>query len=98
MLFKIEHAIRCIERYVKICMQIDFPLRLVGDDYFYLLGDWMAREVMLSTQTPRDEQSIKKSMYEGIANNPMLVNLQNEARYKNLIVNLKHHLRIEEEI
>ena len=95
---KIEQAIHCIERYVKICMQIDFPLRLEGDDYFYLLDEWIAREVILSSQTPRDEQSIKKSIYEGIANNPMLVNLQNEPHYKNLIVNLQHHLRIEEEI
>lgn len=94
----IEQAVRCIERYVKICAQINFPLQLVGDDYFYLLDGWIAKEVMLSTQTPRDEQSIKKSIYESIANNPMLANIQNDARYKNALVNLKHLLKIEGEI
>lgn len=93
-----EQAMRCIERYVKVCAHINFPLQLVGDDYFYLLDGWIAKEVMLSTQTPRDEQTIKKSMYEGIANNPMLANVQNDVRYKNALVNLKYHLKIEGEI
>lgn len=90
----IEEAIRCIERYVKICTQIKFPFQITGDDYFYLLDGWIAKEVMLSTQTPRDEETIKKSIYEGIAQNPMLASVQNDTRYKSLLVNLKHHLKI----
>lgn len=90
----IEKAIRCIERYVKICSQIKFPLQLTGGDYFYLLDDWIAKEVMLSTQPPRDEETIKKSIYESIADNPMLASIQNDTRYKSLLVNLKHHLKI----
>lgn len=90
----IEEAIRCIERYVKICTQIKFPLKLTGDDYFYLLDGWIAREVMFSTQPPRDEETIKNSIYESIADNPMLASIQNDMRYKSLLVNLKHHLKI----
>ena len=95
---KIEQAIRCIERYVKVCLQMTFPLRLTGDDYFYLLDGWIAREVMLSSQTPRDGDTIRSSILEGITNNPMLANVQQDVRYKNLIVNLKHHLKLEEEL
>ncbi|MFS0877925.1 helix-turn-helix domain-containing protein [Solibacillus isronensis] len=90
----IDEAIRCIERYVRICTQIKYPLQLTGDDYFYLLDGWIAKEVMLSTQTPRDEESIKKSIYESIADNPALASVQNDKRYKSLLVNLKHHLKI----
>lgn len=92
---KLEQALRCIEQYVKIVMQMKFPVQLTGDDYFYLLDEWIARELMLSTQTPRDNDSIKKSIFDGISNNPMLVNLQQEVRYKSLLDNLKHHLKME---
>lgn len=94
----IEQALRCVECYVKICMKINFPLQLVGDDYFYLLDGWIAREVMLSSQAPRDEETIRLSIIDGITNNPMLANVQQDVRYKNLIVNLKHHLKLEEEL
>ena len=90
----IEEAIRCIERYVKISIQIKFPLQPKGDEYFYLLDNWIEKEVMLSTQSPRDEGSIKKSIYESIADNPMLASVQNDTRYKSLLVSLKHHLKI----
>lgn len=91
-----QQAIDCIERYVKACMLIEFPLRLAGDDYFYLLENWMEREIMLSSQAPRDDETIKKALYESIAINPMLASLQDDARYKSLLVNLQHHLRLQE--
>lgn len=89
-----DEALRYLERYVKICLHMEFPLRLKGDAYFYLLEDWMKREVMLSSQTPRDEDSIKKSLYESVAMNPMFDSLKDQAMYKNLVTNLQHHLRI----
>ena len=89
-----DEALRCLERYVKICMKIEFPVRLTGDDYFYLLEDWIKREIMLSSQTPRDDESIKKSLYESIATNPVFESLKEQATYRNCLTNLQHHLRI----
>lgn len=89
-----EQALRCLQRYVKICQQIEFPFQLKGDAYFYLLEDWIKREIILMAQTPRDEDSIKKSLYESIAKNPTFEMLQNDTTYKNLMANLQHHLRI----
>ena len=89
-----DEALRYLERYVKTCLHMEYPLRLKGDDYFYLLEDWMKREIMLSSQTPRDEDSIKKSIYDSVATNPMFESLKDHATYKNLVTNLHHHLRI----
>ena len=89
-----DEALRYLERYVKICLHMEFPLRLKGDDYFYLLEDWIKREVMLSSQTPRDDDSIKKSLYDSVATNPLFESLKDHATYKNLLTNLQHHLRI----
>lgn len=95
---RLERTMNCIECYVKICTQINFPLRLVGDDYFYLLENWMEREVFLSSQAPRDDETIKHALYEGIAANPLFANLLENARFKNLLINLQHHLRLKEGI
>lgn len=92
---RFEEAYLCIERYVKACLQIDFPLRIEGDSYFYLLDDWIKRELLLKAQTPRDNDTVKKALYETIAHNPLFATLANDARYQNLLTNLKHYLRLE---
>lgn len=91
---RIEEALSCLTRYVKICKGMDFPVRITGDAYFYLLEDWVKREVILNTLSPRDDESIKKSLYESIAENPMFENLKDQAQFKSLVTNLQHHLRI----
>ena len=92
---RFEEAYLCIERYVKACLQIHFPIQIEGDSYFYLLDDWIKRELLLSTQTPRDNDTIKKALYETIAHNPLFAVLENDVRYRNLLTNLKHSLRLE---
>lgn len=89
-----EEALRCLARYVKVCRQMEFPVRLTGDAYFYLLEDWIKREVTLNAQSPRDDESIKKSLYESVAENPMFESLKEHAQFKSLVTNLQHHLRI----
>lgn len=92
---RFEEAYLCIERYVKACMQIEFPLRIAGDSYFYLLDDWIGRELGLGTQMPRDNDTVKKALYETIANNPLFTFFESDVRYKNLLLNLKHNLQLE---
>ena len=86
-------ALEMLKRYVKTCIQIQFPLTLQGDDYFYLLTDWIKKEI--DPQAPRDEQSIKKDLLAS-ACLPSFELLQEDKEYKALIQNLKHHLNIRE--
>ena len=82
-------TLEMLKRYTKTCIQIQFPLTLQGDDYFYLLTDWIKKEI--DPQAPRDEQSIKKDLLAS-ACLPAFQLLQEDKEYKALIQNLKHHL------
>ena len=86
-------TLEMLKRYAKTCIQIQFPLTLQGDDYFYLLTDWITKEI--DPQAPRDEQSIKKDLLASVCL-PAFQLLQEDKEYKALIQNLKHHLNIEE--
>ncbi|MGM9946138.1 MAG: helix-turn-helix domain-containing protein [Lysinibacillus sp.] len=86
-------TLEMLKLYVKTCIEIQFPLAVQGDDYFYLLTDWIIKE--MSAQAPRDEQSIKKDLLSS-ASLPAFQLLQEDKEYKALIQNLKHHLNIEE--
>ena len=88
-------TLEMLKRYAKTCIQIQFPLTLQGDDYFYLLTDWITKEI--DPQAPRDERSIKKDLLAS-ALLPAFQLLQEDKEYKALIQNLKHHLNIEEGI
>jgi hypothetical protein len=41
-----------------------FPVELHGDDYFYLLDDWMIEQPSINTNMPRDEKTVKTSLIE----------------------------------
>ena len=82
-----------LKHYTKICIQTQFPWTLQGDDYFYLLTDWIIKEI--DPQAPRDERSIKKDLLAS-ACLPAFQLLQEDKEYKALIQNLKHHLNIRE--
>ena len=94
---RLDDAFVCIENYVKTCMSITFPIRLQGDNFFYLLENWIEREVLLSSQAPSDDQTIKKALYESVAKNPLFAALQMDTRYQLVLRNLKHYLRLREE-
>ena len=69
-----------------------------GDDYFYLLLDWIEREVQLSTQAPRDDDVDKKSIYcIAYAKNPVFESLQDDRTFKAMLLNLQHQLQVGEE-
>ncbi len=86
-------TLEMLKLYVRACIQIQFPLTLQGDDYFYLLTDWITKE--LDAQAPRDEQSIKNDLLAS-ALLPAFQLLQEDKEYKALIQNLKHHLNMGE--
>lgn len=93
-----EKALEMIEVYCQICYRLEFPLRLQGDNYFYLLSDWIEDKIQTCGQAPRDDLSIKKDLVKTMANNPAFESLYGHPTYKSLMSNLKHHLHIEEEL
>ncbi|WP_431028682.1 helix-turn-helix domain-containing protein [Lysinibacillus sp. LZ02] len=94
---RLERALEMIEAYCHVCYQLKFPIQLQGDDYFYLLSDWMEEHIQLGGQAPRDDLSIKKDLVNSLTHQPVFAPLYNDPKYKAIIANLKHHLKVEEE-
>ena len=92
-----EQALQMIEQYTQVCSALNFPLELNGDAYFYKLGQWIDQQERLDKQAPRDNLSIKKDLVASIANNPLFSTLQDNAHFKIMLMNLQHHLQLEEE-
>ncbi len=95
---RVEKALEMIEIYCHACCRLEFPLRLQGDSYFYLLTDWIEEKSQMGGQAPRDDLSIKKDLVKTIVNNPAFECLHGHPTYKSLMNNLRHHLQIEEEM
>lgn len=91
---RIEHALDYLKKYAALCKRMQFPVRLGGDDYFYLLDDWIQSQMQLATVVPRDEQSIKEDLLAAITQNPAFVVLQEQQEFKSLVTNLAYQLKM----
>ncbi|WP_347790369.1 helix-turn-helix transcriptional regulator [Solibacillus sp. CAU 1738] len=92
-----DDALNMLEKYCKVCDSLNFPLKLSGDDYFYLLDEWIARDINLGAQAPRDDVSIKREILSSISEQPIFASLQQNSKFKALLNNLAHRLQLKEE-
>ena len=89
MLQQQEKALKLLEKYVNTCEKCVFPLSLKGDDYFYLLNNWIHRHGQVMKNAPRDEQSIKHDLVREIECNPLFEPLSQKQEFQQLIGKLK---------
>lgn len=92
-----DDALLMLEKYCKVCGSIKFPVKLGGDAYFYLLDEWIARNINLGAQAPRDDASIKRDILTSISEQPVFASLQQNSKFKALLNNLAHRLQLKEE-
>ncbi|UOQ44844.1 helix-turn-helix domain-containing protein [Halobacillus salinarum] len=90
-----EQAIEMLRSYVKLCKKIQFPIKLKGNAYFYLLSQWIENTAQLSSEAPRDEQSVKKDLVQTIVQNPAFDSLKKHPSYQAMIRNLADYLKVE---
>ena len=83
-----EQALQMLEQYTEIVTSDIYPLRLHGDDFFNLVENWIAR-LDLGDDLPRDDRTIKTSMYESIAHNPAFSALADDPRFQRIIDRLQ---------
>ena len=91
-------ALRMLEQYYRACRSMKFPLQLRGDAYFYLIDEWIAQEIFLGAQAPRDEESIKQDIVNLLLHNPSFAPLQDDPAFQAIITNLKHVLKLKEDV
>lgn len=90
-----DEAKRMLKGYFKQCLQIQFPLKISGGDYFYKLEDWIANQLSIIQQAPRDERSIKIDLLRTIDQHPLLAPLLQDEQLSMYYKNLQHYLQEE---
>lgn len=78
-----------LEHYTELAASMMFPLKLHGDAYFNLLDKWMEDNLILGTDMPRDEATVRKSIVEAVTNNPVFAPYSELPRFQMIIRSLK---------
>lgn len=89
-----EKALEYLGRYADM-VEYFFPLVLHGDQFFEHIEGWI-EELELGSAAPRDEELVKESIYQAIADNPMLEGLKERSEYQAMVKKIKHKLGMEE--
>jgi transcriptional regulator with XRE-family HTH domain len=79
------NAIEMLENYVHICTTSLLPYKLKGDAFFDKIEDWFKED---DVDAPRDEKTVKKSILQSVAENPVFNSLRDEPEYKSIIQKL----------
>lgn len=92
-----EEAMEILEKYTELVTGDIYPLQLKGDEYFYLLDQWI-EELDLGNALPRSEKIIRKSMADAVINNPAFAVLADDSRFKRIAGKLKNNCNEQESL
>lgn len=79
-----------LQKYSEIVTSDIYPLHLHGDAFFDLLDGWLD-QLDQGTNLPRDEKTIRKSIYDVIVNNPAFSGLSDELRFQSITKKLQNN-------
>jgi transcriptional regulator with XRE-family HTH domain len=82
-------ALCMLERFYETCKGLTFPVRICGDDYFYMVDKWIEENINAGPYAPRNEQAIKVDLLNLLQNEPLFEPLHQEAKFKLLVSNLQ---------
>jgi hypothetical protein len=78
-----DRALDMLQQYAEIVTGDVYPMRLHNDAFFDMLEDWLER-IDVGTDMPRDDQTIRNSMAQVLARNPMFATLSGEPRFEGI--------------
>ena len=78
-----EKALCVLEEITSMMEKDLFPLSLHGDEYFYLIDQWIA-DLDLGAQTPRDSLLVKKDLIDYVLTAPVFAELTAQEKYRNI--------------
>lgn len=87
-----QQALDMLEEYAALATGPIFPMRLHGDAFFDQLDGWLDRSLDMGDYPPRDEAAIRRSLVQGVEEDPALAPLGEEPRFQALVRRLKEHL------
>lgn len=89
---KKELAYDYLEKVLSFMIHNHSPYTLHGDDYFYLINQWVESELELGSQTPRTPQMALGSVLQDLETNPMLNAVRKEEKFQKLLVEFKNYM------
>lgn len=87
-----EKALNALEQYMNIVCGLQYPLRLKGNGYFTQVDEWLEDNIIIGSNAPIDEITIKTNFIKMVEENPAFMPLREEERYKKIVSNLKGKL------
>lgn len=84
-----NNTLNILEKYAELVTGDIYPLHLHGDDFFYLLDEWLEEELVLGTALPRSESIVRESMIKAVVSNPAYDSLADDLRFKRIVKRLK---------
>ena len=87
-----EKALDMLEIYTKFATGDIFPIAKKIGGFFSLLDEQQEEPLFGIANVPRDEQSIKQSIADSVAENPVFSALENESRFTRLLEKLKNNI------
>ncbi|TGE34516.1 helix-turn-helix transcriptional regulator [Desulfosporosinus sp. Sb-LF] len=83
-----EKALEMLNRYAHVCTTSLLPFKVKGDRFFDCIEEWFT-DADLDLQAPRDEKTIKTSIVQSVAENPVFDLLKAEPGYKSILQKLR---------
>ena len=91
-IYKSDKALDMLEEYVELAINDFFPLVIKGDAFFSLV-EFDDVPPFGAAEVPRDDNSIKQSLVDGMVNNPAFEALYENPRFKSMANKLTNNLK-----
>ncbi|MED5050707.1 helix-turn-helix domain-containing protein [Anoxybacillus rupiensis] len=82
-------ALRMLERFYHTCKHLSFPMKICGDDYFYIVDNWIEQNIHSGPYAPRNEQAIKDDLLNMLQKESLFVPLHEDPKFKWMVNNLQ---------
>ena len=90
--YRFEEALNIMAEIVDLMVSQTFPVELHGDDYFYLLDDWLVAQPSINTNMPRDEKTVKTSLIQFYESHPGIsTSYKDNQQFAELLQKLKEN-------
>jgi hypothetical protein len=90
----LEKALDLLEKYLDLCVNLFFPYKLKGDDFFTNIQAWLDSDE-LGSSLIYDTKMVKQNMLVSLNVLPSIAVLHNEKRYKNIVKKLTDYVNKE---
>lgn len=87
-----DRAYDYLLRVLEFMMRTDLSYLLHGDDYFYLIDQWIETELELGSQMPRTLQTALGTILQDLKSNPLLQQVREKTQFQQLLQKFERYM------